>query len=95
VKITDSEVLHVARLARLKLNTDELKRFQKELNAILEYMDMLTEVDTSDIPPTAHTATTMNALRQDTVMQSQERAEALSNAPEHRDGNIVVPKVIE
>ena len=95
MKITDSEVLHVARLARLKLDTDELALFQKDLNAILEYMDMLLEIDTTRIIPTVHTATVMNVMRPDSIKRSQERAEALSNAPKHKDGNIVVPKVIE
>ena len=95
MKITDSEVLHVARLARLKLDTEELPRFQKDLNAVLEYMYMITEVDTTGVTPTIHTTTIMNVMRDDTIKDSQERAEALSNAPKHKDGNIVVPKVIE
>lgn len=95
MKITDSEVLYVSRLAKLRLDTDEMKRFQKELNAILEYMDLLKDVDTSDVPPTSHTTTIMNALREDTVQQSQKREDALLNAPEHKDGNIIVPKVID
>lgn len=95
MKITDSEVLHVARLARLKLDTDELKLFQKDLNAILEYMNMIVEIDTTDITPIVHTTTIMNVMRPDTIKGSQGRAEALSNSPKHKDGNIVVPKVIE
>ena len=95
MKITVSEVRHVARLARLKLDTDELALFQKDLNSILEYMDMITEIDTSGITPTIHTTTIMNVMRDDAIKDSQERSEALSNAPKHKNGNIVVPKVIE
>jgi aspartyl-tRNA(Asn)/glutamyl-tRNA(Gln) amidotransferase subunit C len=95
MKITGPEVLHVARLARLKLDTDELTRFQKDLNAILEYMDMLVEIDTSDITETVHATTIMNMMRADAIGESQDRSAALSNAPRHKDGTIVVPKVIE
>ncbi len=95
VKITDSEVSHVARLARLKLDTDERTRFQKDLNSILEYMDMLGEIDTKDINPTIHPTTLMNVTRADITRESQERTAALANAPRHKDWSIVVPKVIE
>lgn len=95
MKITPSEVIHVAQLARLRLDTDELGRFQKELNAILEYMDMLEEVDTSAVSETVHTIAFENTLRDDVVQQSQNRDDALINAPCSRQGQIVVPKVIE
>lgn len=95
MKITDSEVAHVARLARLRLDQGEVKQFQRDLNAILEYMDMLAEVDTTGIMPTVHTTNITNAMRPDSMKASQELADALSNAPRHKKGTIVVPKVIE
>ena len=95
MKITDSEVSHVARLARLKLDADERTRLQKDLNSILQYMDMLGEIDTKDINPTIHATTLMNVTRADTSRKSQERTAALANAARHKDGAIVVPKVIE
>ena len=95
MKITASEVLHVARLSRLKLDADELTRFQKDLNAILEYMDMLEDIDTTGITESVHTTTAMNVMRTDTIRDSQELSEALANAPRHQDGTVVVPKVIE
>lgn len=95
MKITGSEVLHVARLSRLKLNADELTRFQKDLNAILEYMDMLADIDTAGITASVHTTTAMNVMRPDTVRDSQELSETLANAPRHLHGTVVVPKVIE
>ena len=95
MKITLSEVIHVAKLARIKLDTDELGKFRNDLNGILEYMDMLEQVNTSAVVETVHTTAEINTLREDVVQQSQERADALLNAPFSKDGLIVVPKVIE
>lgn len=95
VKITGAEVLHVSKLARLKIEPHELERFQKELSSILEYMDMLQEVNTEGVKPTFHFHSITNALRNDEVKQSQSRDDALSNAPKVFDGCIVVPRVIE
>jgi aspartyl-tRNA(Asn)/glutamyl-tRNA(Gln) amidotransferase subunit C len=95
VKITDSQVLHVAGLARLKLDSSEVERFQRELNSILAYMEMLSEVDTADAAPLHHTFPMTNVFRPDAAKESQDISDALGNAPQHEDGFIVVPKVIE
>jgi aspartyl-tRNA(Asn)/glutamyl-tRNA(Gln) amidotransferase subunit C len=95
VKITDAEVLHVAGLARLRLHGEEIVKFQKDLNTILEYMDLLSEVDTSGVIMSRHPSMLANVFRQDEAGHSQDRDEALSNAPNHLNSYIVVPKVIE
>jgi aspartyl-tRNA(Asn)/glutamyl-tRNA(Gln) amidotransferase subunit C len=95
VKITESEVLHVARLARLDLNPDERMKFQRELSSILDYMDMLKRVETTGVEPTFHTHSITDALRDDSVSPSQPRHVALSNAPRIHDYAFSVPKVIE
>jgi len=95
VNIKDSEVLHVAGLARLKLDPDEVKKFSMELNSILEYMQMLSEVDTTDIAPMHHTFPGKNTFRTDETAASQNISKALQNAPQHKGGHILVPKVIE
>jgi aspartyl-tRNA(Asn)/glutamyl-tRNA(Gln) amidotransferase subunit C len=95
VKITESEVLHVAHLARLKLEPEELAKFQKELSSILDYMDLLQEIDTKGIEPTFHAHSITNALRDDAVIQSQHMSDALRNAPMVQDDLFIVPKVIE
>lgn len=95
MKITASEVEHVARLARLNLDAQEIARFQRELNSILDYMDLLNEVDTVGVEPTVHTQSISNALRQDELQPSQDLRDALANAPRQKDGSIVVPKVLE
>ena len=95
MKITSEEVVHVARLARLKLEPVEIVRFQRELSSILAYMDMLKEVETADIEPTFHVHSLANALRDDLVQQSQPREEALVNAPKINKDFFEVPRVIE
>ena len=95
MKITESEVLHVARLARLNLEHEELVRFQRELSSILDYMDLLNGIETRGVEPTFHTQSITNALREDTVKPSQSRHDALNNAPCSRGHVFTVPKVIE
>ncbi len=95
MKITQDEVLHAARLARLKLGLAEVEKFQNELDSILEYMDMLSKVETGDIEPMSRSFHVTNVFREDEAVRSQDRAEALLNAPCHKDGVVVVPKVIE
>jgi aspartyl-tRNA(Asn)/glutamyl-tRNA(Gln) amidotransferase subunit C len=95
MKITEEQVRHVSRLARLRLEQKETERLRKELSAILDYMDMLNEVDTKGIEPTFHAHSITNAMRDDEVVPSQSRDDALLNAPKTLKGAVVVPRVIE
>ena len=94
-KITAREVLYVAELARLDLPPGEVDRFTTQLNSILEYMDQLNELDTSEVEPTSHVLPLRNVLREDEVGHSLTPEEVLANAPEHDKGHFVVPKIIE
>ena len=80
------EVRHVARLARLRLNEDELREMQQQLSSILEYMNMLQEVDVEDVPPTAQVTDVVNVVRPDEVRPSLPVEEALADAPD-REGD--------
>jgi aspartyl-tRNA(Asn)/glutamyl-tRNA(Gln) amidotransferase subunit C len=94
-KITDDAVRHVARLASLALPEDELARMQRELDAILGFMQELETVDVSGVTPT-FLAVPMNApLRPDRVLPSTDRAELLSGAPASEAGGFAVPKVLD
>jgi aspartyl-tRNA(Asn)/glutamyl-tRNA(Gln) amidotransferase subunit C len=84
--ITKEEVLHVARLARLELSDDEVARFQKQLSAILEAVSKVSELDLSDVPPTAHPLEIANAWAEDEPRPSLTRDEVFANAPD-RDGD--------
>jgi aspartyl-tRNA(Asn)/glutamyl-tRNA(Gln) amidotransferase subunit C len=95
VKITQADVLHVASLARLKLESQESASYQKELSDILSYMEILGGVDTTGIEPTFHAQSIINALRDDSVKQSQSSHDTQRNAPCMSENTFVVPKVIE
>ncbi|MCX8056773.1 MAG: Asp-tRNA(Asn)/Glu-tRNA(Gln) amidotransferase subunit GatC [Ignavibacteria bacterium] len=94
MKVTKELVLHIAELAHLKLREDEIKKFQNELNQILEYVDKLNEIDTSNVEPLSHPLPTINVFREDKVEVSIDREEALRNAPERTEEFFKVPKVI-
>lgn len=92
-KITLDEVRHVAKLARLELLEQEEKLMTEQINSILDYMDKLNELDTSNVPPTTHAIQLENVFRTDRVEPSLDREEALTNAPQSDGSSFVVPKV--
>ena len=95
MKITVDEVRYVAALARLELAPDEEGTLTGQLNAILEYMGQLGEVDTTGVEPTSHVLPLTNVMREDTVRECLSNAEALSNAPAAAQGHFAVPKILE
>ena len=95
MKITRQEVEHVALLARLKFSEAEKERFTIQLNSILEYMDTLKELDTTQVEPTFHAVARKNVFREDQVLSSNPQDLSLSNAPDGDRGFFRVPKIIE
>ena len=94
-KISESDVRHIAHLARLNPTDEEVRRASEQLSAILAYVEQLNEVDTQDVPPTAHALPVKNVFREDVPGKCLTPDEALANAPA-RDGNFfAVPKVLE
>ncbi|KPJ57390.1 MAG: glutamyl-tRNA amidotransferase [Planctomycetes bacterium DG_58] len=93
--IDEKEVQHVARLARLKLSSEELNRFSSQLSKILDYIGQLNEVDTSSVEPMSHPLDLVNVFRADEVKPSLSREDALAGAPQKRDGFFLVPPVLE
>jgi len=93
--IDEKEVQHVARLARLRLSPEELRRFASQLSRIIDYINQLNELDTSTVEPMSHPLDLTNVFREDAVTPSLSRDEALANAPEQRHGFFVVPPVLE
>jgi aspartyl-tRNA(Asn)/glutamyl-tRNA(Gln) amidotransferase subunit C len=91
--LTIEEVQHVAHLARLRLSDDELSKLQGELSHILGYIDMLSEVDVSDVAPTAQVTDLANVMREDEVRPSLPREGVLANAPDQRDGTFRVKEI--
>lgn len=95
MKITRAEVEHVARLARLALQDEELNALTGQMDAILGYVEKLKELDTDGIVPTSHAVPMENAFREDVVRDSIGVDKALANAPEADGGCFRVPRVIE
>ena len=95
MKISKEEVEHVALLARLKFSEVEKERFTIQLNSILEYMDTLKELDTTQVEPTFHAVARKNVFRKDQVLPSSPQDLALGNAPDGDRGFFRVPKIIE
>jgi aspartyl-tRNA(Asn)/glutamyl-tRNA(Gln) amidotransferase subunit C len=91
VAISHDEVLHVARLARLALTDEEVDRLGAQLNAILEAVGKVAELDLADIEPTAHPLDVVNVWAEDKPRPSLPVAEALANAPEREQGFFKVP----
>jgi aspartyl-tRNA(Asn)/glutamyl-tRNA(Gln) amidotransferase subunit C len=89
--ISRDEVLHVARLARLELSSDEVARFQEQLSAILESVSKVSELDLSDVPPTAHPLEIANAWREDEPRLCLTVEEVFANAPDRDDDHFRVP----
>lgn len=93
--ISREEVVRVVALARLSVDEDGLERMAGELGAILEYVDTLSRVDTSDVPPTAHVLPLVTPMREDVPEEPLDPELAVANAPERSGTAFVVPKVIE
>ncbi|MGE5542797.1 MAG: Asp-tRNA(Asn)/Glu-tRNA(Gln) amidotransferase subunit GatC [Bacillota bacterium] len=93
--ISREEVLHVARLARLRLSEKEVAGYTRQLSRILEYINKLDGLPTEGVPPTSHVLGLENVARKDEARQGLSQEEALSNAPDAAGGLFKVPKIKE
>lgn len=89
--IEREQVLHVAKLARLRLSEAEVERMAGELSGILEHVDRIGELELDDVPPTAHVVELENVLRPDQPRPSWPREDVLEQAPDLADGAFRVP----
>jgi aspartyl-tRNA(Asn)/glutamyl-tRNA(Gln) amidotransferase subunit C len=89
--IDREQVEHVAKLARLKLNDEELERMSHELSGILEHVERIAELDLDGVEPTSHVIALENVLRPDEPRPSWERDEMLERAPDPASGAYRVP----
>jgi len=90
-RITRDEVLHVARLARLELSDDEVAKFQEQLSDILEAVSKVSELDLSDVPPTAHPLEIANAWDEDEPRPCLPLEDVFANAPDRDDDHFRTP----
>jgi aspartyl-tRNA(Asn)/glutamyl-tRNA(Gln) amidotransferase subunit C len=91
VAISREQVLHVASLAHLDLTDEEVERLGEQLNAILEAVSKVSELELADVPPTSHPLDLVNIWRDDEPRPSLSLDEVFANAPEREDDHFRVP----
>lgn len=93
MKLSREEVLHIALLARLGLDENEVDRFSEQLSNILENFEVLKQVDTTGVPPTSQSIALQNVVSADEVASSLPQDEALANAPQ-KEGDFFRIRVV-
>ncbi|MBW8349406.1 Asp-tRNA(Asn)/Glu-tRNA(Gln) amidotransferase subunit GatC [Bacillus sp. IITD106] len=94
-RITKDQVLHVAHLARLEMNDNEAELYTEQLDRIIEMAERLDELNTENIKPTSHVFAQENIMREDVPVKGLPIEEVLRNVPQHEDGQIKVPKILD
>lgn len=94
MRIDEPLILRLEKLARLQLSPSERNHIQKDLNAILEMVEKLEELDTKEVSPLVYINEDVNVWRDDKVDGQVDRSEALKNAPDQDGAYFRVPKVI-
>ncbi|SFQ97302.1 Asp-tRNA(Asn)/Glu-tRNA(Gln) amidotransferase subunit GatC [Desulfoscipio geothermicus] len=92
--LSPKEVEHVALLARLKLTDEEKETYRRQLSDILDNFRKLQDLDTENIPPTAHVLPLQNVFREDRVGGHMAVEKVLANAPQRQDNFFKVPKIV-
>ena len=95
MRLSAEEVRHIALLARLGLSDEDVEKFREQLSNILENFEILKQVDTTGVPPTAQSVELSNVLRDDQVAPSCPQQEVLANAPQQEEGHFKVKAVLE
>jgi aspartyl-tRNA(Asn)/glutamyl-tRNA(Gln) amidotransferase subunit C len=93
--VSHADVEHIARLARVRLEPDEVDRLSRQLSSILDHFAALSAVDTEGVEPTAHPLPLANVMREDSVAPSLPPEDVLANAIAVEDGYIRVRAVLE
>jgi len=92
--LSKDEVLHIAKLARIELKDAEVEKFQKDLSAVLDYVDELKSVDTEGLEEISQVTGLVNVQRSDVAVQTEDREAILSQAPETKDGYYKVKAIL-
>lgn len=92
--LATEDVEKVAHLARLQLTPEEVAQYQKQLSAVLDYVDQLNELDLQDVPPTSHAVARQNVFRADEVEPSLTREDVLYNSPAVAEDQFLIQTVL-
>ena len=93
--ITANEVKHVASLAKLEFTDEELQKFTGQMDEIINMVEQLGEVDTTDVPVKSTVTEEVNVMREDVAVKGTDRTLLMKNVPEEKDGLIKVPAIID
>ena len=95
VKVDDEMIDYVGILAKLSLSPEEKEAAKSDMSRMLEYIDMLNQLDTSEVEPMSHVFDIHNVFREDVVENGDESDAMLSNAPEQKEKQYKVPRTVE
>ena len=93
--ISDETIEYVGILAKLDLSPEEKEAAKKDMSRMLDYIDMLNELDTEGVEPMSHIFPLNNVFREDVVENGDDMERMLANAPRKKDGAFMVPKTVE
>lgn len=93
MSLSVEEIQKIAELARLKLSPEEEKRYSETISAVLDYMTILNEVDTSGVEPTSQVTGLEDVFREDVPMDSPIKKDLISLFPEEKENELLVPEV--
>ena len=93
--ISDETMEYVGILAKLELSEEEKTQAKKDMETMLDYIDKLNELDTSEVEPMSHVFPVHNVFREDVVTNGDEHEKILANAPEEKDQSFKVPRTVE
>ncbi|MBS4770144.1 Asp-tRNA(Asn)/Glu-tRNA(Gln) amidotransferase subunit GatC [Carnobacteriaceae bacterium zg-ZUI240] len=89
------DVLHVAKLAKLSFEDNEIDHLTETLSNIIDMVEQLNEIDTTGVPVTTHGIPVVNVFREDEAVEGTSRDELMLNVPKHQNGFIQVPAMLE
>ena len=94
MSLSEKDVQYVAKLARLEVTDQEVAKYTQQLGNILDYVQQLSKLDTTNVEPLAHVLDLKNVTRPDKPAPSLTQQEVLSNGPEVQSGHFRVPKIM-
>lgn len=94
MKVSKEDLLHIAKLANIKINEDEIESYLGNLNDILNFADVINKLDTENISETIGSTDNVNVFREDEIKVFEDNTALLQNAPEEEDNMFKIPKVI-
>ena len=95
VQVEKEEILHIAKLACLNIKDEEIEEYRKNLQDILNWVNIVNQVDTSNISETIGSTDNVNIFREDEIREFEDKELLLQNAPEKQNNMFNIPKVIQ